>query len=345
MTIGWGERVLDLGVSAESLPAECELALTRAAHHDHVPVAVDLGPGAAIAVAGEHAGAVARSLVVQLATWCGPADWRLVVVADDPAAWAWAEWLPHACAGGALWVLAADDAVDLDDALTRLADTWTGHVVVVTDRPDLMAARNSPVRRFLDAVTSVATLTVVGGVEAVPAACASVLAVGSLCTGRWCPDVGAGTDTSAVGAAGITSTTADTAARRLAALHDPEDAAAGGDVPTSVTLAQALAAAPGALDDAIGLAAHWTRADRNGHPIALLGAATTAWWRSTSCATGRTRSIAGTTGSGKSELLRTMVASHRRRRRPRRRHASCSSTTRAAPRSMRALTCRTPSAS
>ena len=118
VTIGWGERVLDLGVSAESLPPECELALTRAAHHDHVPVAVDLGPGAAIAVAGEHADAVARSLVVQLATWCGPADWRLVVIVDEPAAWAWAEWLPHACVGEALWVLAADGAGELDDALT-----------------------------------------------------------------------------------------------------------------------------------------------------------------------------------------------------------------------------------
>ena len=309
VTIGWGERVLDLGVSAESLPPECELALTRAAHHDHVPVAVDLGPGAAIAVAGEHAGAVARSLVVQLATWCGPADWRLVVVADDPAAWAWAEWLPHACVGGALWVLAADGAGDLDDALTRLADTWTGHLVVVTDRPDLMATRNSPLRRFLDAVTSVATLTVVGGVEAVPAACASVLAVGSLCTGRWCPDVGAGTDTSAVGAAGITATTADTAARRLAALHDPEDAAAGGDVPTSVTLAQVLAAAPGALDDAIGLAAHWTRADRDGHPIARLGVGDDGVVAIDLVRDGPHALVAGTTGSGKSELLRTMVAS------------------------------------
>ena len=26
----------------------------------------------------------------------GPADWRLVVVADDPAQWEWAAWLPHA---------------------------------------------------------------------------------------------------------------------------------------------------------------------------------------------------------------------------------------------------------
>ena len=50
-----------------------------------VPVEIDLASdaGAAIAIVGDDAPAVARSLVVQLAVQCGPADWRLVVVTDD----------------------------------------------------------------------------------------------------------------------------------------------------------------------------------------------------------------------------------------------------------------------
>ena len=143
-----------------------------------------------------------------------------------------------------------------------------------------------------------------------PAACASVLAVGSLCTGRWCPDVGAGTDTSAVGAAGITSTTADAAARRLAALHDPEDAAArrrradvGDARPGAGRLRPARSTTPsGSPPTGPAPIATATRSPAS-------ASVATAWWRSTSCATGRTTLVAGTTGSGKSELLRTMVAS------------------------------------
>ena len=80
-------------------------------------------------------------------------------------------------------------------------------------------------------------------------------------------------------------------------------------MPTSVTLGQVLAAAPGALDDAIGLAAHWTRADRDGHPIARLGVGADGVVEIDLVRDGPHALVAGTTGSGKSELLRTMVAS------------------------------------
>ena len=51
--------------------------------------------GAALAVAGPTADSVVRSIIVQLATWTGPADWRLVAVVDDPPSWDWCRWLPH----------------------------------------------------------------------------------------------------------------------------------------------------------------------------------------------------------------------------------------------------------
>ena len=88
-----------------------------------------------------------RALIVQLATWAGPADWCLVVVAADPPRWEWCRWLPHAASGDDAGVVAADDA---DGSPPR----WAGcdedrHVVVVTDRPDLLVQRTGTLRRFL----------------------------------------------------------------------------------------------------------------------------------------------------------------------------------------------------
>ena len=50
---------------------------TAAERFDDAPVPIDLGPGARLAITGSTARAVVRSLIVQLATWTGPADWRL----------------------------------------------------------------------------------------------------------------------------------------------------------------------------------------------------------------------------------------------------------------------------
>ena len=205
VVLGWGEVTADLVAGSVDVPADCELMVTRAARFDHLPVTADLGHGQALALAGTHAAAVARSLVVQLATWCGPADWRLVVVASEPGEWAWVKWLPHSVGDRSASVHPADDLAGLADAVAGVG-AGHGHIVLVNDRPDLMASCTGPLRRFLAAAPSVATVTVVGRGEAVPASCTCVLTTGSLCAGRWCPDTGDATVTSAVRAAGITTT-------------------------------------------------------------------------------------------------------------------------------------------
>ena len=67
------------------LPPELAAVVASAGRLDDVTVPVDLGPGAAL---GDRRApmprAVARSLVVQLAVWTGPADVRLVVIAATP---------------------------------------------------------------------------------------------------------------------------------------------------------------------------------------------------------------------------------------------------------------------
>ncbi len=307
VVLGWGEVTADLVAGSVDVPADCELMVTRAARFDHLPVTADLGHGQALALAGTHAAAVARSLVVQLATWCGPADWRLVVVASEPGEWAWVKWLPHAVGARSASVHPADDLAGLADAVAGVG-TSHGHIVLVNDRPDLMASCTGPLRRFLAAAPSVATVTIVGRGEAVPASCTCVLTTGSLCAGRWCPDTRDATVTSTVRAAGITADVAAAAARRLASLHDPEDASGAGELPRTVTLAQLLAKhGPGPIDDPIAVAARWRRAD--GHPVAVLGATGDGVVAIDLVRDGPHALVAGTTGSGKSELLRTMVVS------------------------------------
>ncbi len=101
--IGWGSArcEIPLGVDIDTLRPDLRPVVEAASLLRDVPVEVDLAAdaGDAIAIVGEDAPAVARSLVVQLAVQCGPADWRLVVITDDVARHAWAEWLPHAATG------------------------------------------------------------------------------------------------------------------------------------------------------------------------------------------------------------------------------------------------------
>ncbi len=151
------------------------------------------GPGRPSPSSANTAQAVARSIVVQLAALTGPADWRLVVVADDPDEWEWCGWLPHASSGAGCdlgpMIAAADDGARLAAILSRLDRSDGRHVVVVTDRPDVLSTRTGALRRHLASAPSVAVVAVVRSGGVVPPLCRGELRIGSLCVGRWSPDV------------------------------------------------------------------------------------------------------------------------------------------------------------
>ena len=320
-TIGWGEvrwePRLDGGQRLERLDG----VIDAAARFADAPVVADLGPGAATAITGPGARGVARSLLTQLAAFTGPADWRLVVVTDRAADWTWTRWLPHTAA-----VVAGDDAEafgdDLDAALCRLDDGEHRHVVVCTDRTDLLANRTGALRRFLAGrpadAGAAAVLAVVASDGALPSMCRSALALGSLGRGRWCPDVAGGPVAVELHAAGLTLTTADATARGLAPLQDPEDPAqAAGALPATVGIDALLRRVDEiAVDDPIAIAAAW-RADRaEGRPVAVIGATGDGVVEVDLVRDGPHALVAGTTGAGKSELLRTLVAGLAARRSP-----------------------------
>ncbi|NQY55801.1 MAG: hypothetical protein HRT86_04825 [Ilumatobacteraceae bacterium] len=254
-----------------------------------VPIDAPLRAGEALAVHGpcEMASSLVRATLVDLATWRGPADVLIDVTTCGPD-WAWARWLPHHVGAR---------SASVSDEPTR---------IVVVDDPDLLAARSGELRRSLDAC-EVAVLVVVPAERAVPSRCASTVTIGALGAVSL---TGARGDVRRAVMGGLSLDSATSAARALAALVDPEDVAVAAATPNVVDLDEiddrlvGSATDRSTLADAIG--SRW--AERA--PItAVLGLASSGVVDVCFDRDGPHALVGGTTGSGKSELLRTLVTS------------------------------------
>ena len=289
------------------LDADLIVAIDDCERLDDAPVPLELVPGRVVSLRGSDAAvsALCRATVVQLAVGYGPADWELVVVSTDPRRWSWSRWLPHGT-GESTVVDAADD-----DALVRAMERPSDvPIVLVLDAPALLAARTGPVRRRL-LRGDVACIVMLAPDESVPAVTDLALELGATGTARveaMVSDSEAGevSAASAVQLAGVSSERAEEVARRLSSLIDPERHDGQGSVPGSVCLADLVDRRD---HTAVAIARRWQAAGRDPSPVARLGLSADGAVDVDLVRDGPHGLIAGTTGSGKSELLRTLVAS------------------------------------
>ena len=288
------------------------------------PIGLRLEPGVPVAVVGPAPArlALARGLLVQAVSAHGPADLQVAVLArpDRAAAWDWTAWLPHAChpevgsllaghpqrAATVAAALMAGRPPDAGTAVAAARPTVGPVRVVVVDDPTALAARRSAARSVLRAALEpsphLVPLVLVDTVAEVPAACRVVLmvdAAGSLVAPAHL----------AVGPAvlvGAGEEVATEVARSLARYDDPELDDPGRNLPGSVALLSLLGT------DRVtpaGLEARWRASGGDPAPRAVIGMAADGPLVVDLAADGPHALVAGTTGSGKSELLRTLVAS------------------------------------
>ena len=303
--------------------AERELSLRRTVAS--VPMAVDLRALGVVGLAGARASTVglARWLIVQAAILHSPGDLVIAAAlgADAAEEWSWLKWLPHlrpdrvglqvpavavgrAEAQGLLTevrdlvargrarrrgatesgigpphlLLLLDEDTDLDRAIVSaaLSEASDGNVVALWLGRDV---RDLPgqAKAVIEAQEAPATLTLT--------------------------HVGSGLVTADASVEGLSRVVAEEAARLLAPIRDISELARAGDLPRRVGLLDLLGLSPPRADV---LQQRWR--DWRGDLRSTLGVSAQGTFSVDLRNDGPHALIAGTTGSGKSELLRTLVA-------------------------------------
>ncbi len=296
-----------------------------AARLQAAPVLVDLTDAGVVGIVGPREGtlALARSLLAQAAVHVGPADLTIGVFCDAGRAdeWEWASWLPHTRQAGSStgerWMSAHRETSlamlrTLKDAVQELP---TPAMLVVLDSEVLTEGRDAPARALLGTGRSVpgahgspqqrpsrvAGIVIATSEEQLPASCTTIIRVGS--------DAAATVDqpedltrVEDVILAGLDQEEALRCAMRVAHFDDPELSVPGASLPPLVRL-------PGLLGydrpDSTTIRRMWQAPTGVSTPI---GTGENGTLTLDLVKDGPHGLVGGTTGSGKSEFLRSLVA-------------------------------------
>lgn len=296
------------------------------------PVELDLADGGVVGIVGnrERGLALARALVCQTAVLHGPADIPMTVFTrpDQTDAWDWAKWLPHVRTSTGR-MISADHHTSTSmaagiEAAWEQANTKKGGLgstpsmsgrnkgaigpirLYIVDDLDLLKGRRAPTRTLLRSGAGPAAGIVLAPTEdQLPASCTVVVEIQDEVGNAEVRRPAAAHRTSDVLTAGISVAAARSCARALARFEDPELAISGGSVPNLVRLLPLLHMEDVTADDILE---RWAENLPDPGPNGPVGMGENGTVHLDLRTDGPHGLVGGTTGSGKSELLRSMVA-------------------------------------
>ena len=310
VSIGEGSCVWQPTVSGidGDTPADVCAMIDAACRFDPVPVCASLAAGTVTAlVGGQSAAAVGRSMIIQLAAVSGPADWQLAIIAERCDEWRALGWLGHLDDGSGSARLMA--SCDIGGFVAGLDPADRRHLVIVIDNTDLLTRRTSALRRLLAGDRSLAVVVLCHSEADIPGVATSALVAGGRGWGRWIADTRANGLAEPLQIAGISADRAFEAAAAIACLIDPEAGDGGTTLPTEIAMVELLADEIGRDASAYArrIAALWSASSGDPAPSSPIGVAADGVIEIDLVADGPHGLLAGTTGAGKSELLRNLV--------------------------------------
>jgi S-DNA-T family DNA segregation ATPase FtsK/SpoIIIE len=299
--------------SATGTPADPASVIADLGRLAMAPVTVALRDerGMAFVGASEFTRAAVRGLLIEACVQHGPADLDVVVLTDPDRApvWEWVKWLPHSRTSGNAQVLVALDQIDAWAAEIRDGPRIVPHpshlTLAVVDEAAWWRDRVAPMRPVMnDATRPVRFVILAETANDVPNLCTTLVSeqAGDLARVEW---LGDGTVVDDVQLFLLGTAVAAATARRLAPLDDPELAVpVTSTLPLSVPIPQLLGQAN---LTASPLTAHWRATSERPVAVVPIGVTHRETVEVDLERDGPHTLIGGSAGSGKSELLRTMV--------------------------------------
>lgn len=316
--VGIGETSWDLPLDhgEGEVAAEVVAAETAARQLVGAEVIVDLGNGHLGVIGDSAAGTkLLQCVIAQLTAHHGPADLQLVVLTSRERSGVWhaTMWLPHASqSGGPTSRVLCDDEANVfakalaeqrADAQSRGKSTSPSWLVVV-DNGELVRGRASAVRTLLADHAGVFGLVLAKTVDELPSSVQMVVEA-SPDDGEfamWSPRTPDQLSTGILDL--LTDADAADLFSAMARFHDTELDTLSGTLP-SVVGAVGL---HGEFNEPASIAERWARSRDDGSLRAAVGVGPTGRVDIDMVVDGPHALVAGTTGSGKSEFLRTLVA-------------------------------------